>query len=42
MFGNFGAKLGQAGMTTMINPFFDFNGPFTAQAVRNVTGMVAG
>jgi hypothetical protein len=39
---NFGggvARLGQA--TTVINPFFDLNGPFMAQAVQGVRGLVA-
>lgn len=36
-FGNFG--LGQA--TTMVNPYFDFGGVFSAQQVRKVTSMVA-
>jgi hypothetical protein len=36
-FGNFG--LGQA--TTMVNPYFDFGGAFSAQQVRKVTSMVA-
>lgn len=41
-FGNFGTSLGQAGgPTTMVNPFFDFNGPFTGQAVQGVKGMVS-
>lgn len=41
-FRNFGTGLGQAaGTTTMVNPFFAWNGPFTAEVVQGVQGMVA-
>lgn len=38
-FGNFG--MGQSGVTTMLNPYFAWNGLFTAQRVRKVDSMVA-
>ncbi len=47
IFGNFGGgvgrggRLGQAGSTTMVMPFFDWNGPFTAQQGRGFQGAVA-
>ncbi len=48
-FGNFGGgvarggRLGQAGAgaTTMVMPFFDWNGPFNAQQAQGVKGAVA-